>query len=203
MLWVQKNIASFGGDPKRVTLMGQSAGASSIAYHLTVSGALEKGYFQKAISESNPMAVPFRTRDRALDEAKVFLKNVGCSDMSCVLQKSVSQILSAQEETLRHFTPLHPLSVFYAFSPVVETQPFQLLIQGNASKVPLLFGTLSNETNLFAGDLKNGISEVEYLAAIADLFPLHVAEVLEKFPPKLLGNATLTLAYLMTQYVFR
>jgi para-nitrobenzyl esterase len=48
--WVKKNIAEFGGDPDRVTVTGQSAGASDIA--LLLGSPLAKGLFQRAIMES-------------------------------------------------------------------------------------------------------------------------------------------------------
>ncbi len=48
--WVKKNIAAFGGDPKNVTIFGESAGGVSVQTHLT--SPLSRGLFQKAIVES-------------------------------------------------------------------------------------------------------------------------------------------------------
>ncbi|MCW3848930.1 carboxylesterase family protein [Sphingomonas sp. LB-2] len=48
--WVRRNIAAFGGDPGKVTIMGQSAGAASV--HALIASPMAKGLFRQAIAQS-------------------------------------------------------------------------------------------------------------------------------------------------------
>ncbi|KAK3843263.1 MAG: Alpha/Beta hydrolase protein [Linnemannia gamsii] len=64
--WVQKNIASFGGDPNRVTVFGQSASATNICALLSAPSTF--GLYQRVISESDTIDIPFKTPQ---DAAKI------------------------------------------------------------------------------------------------------------------------------------
>merc|ERR1719175_213949 len=48
--WIHDHIADFGGDPDRVTIMGESAGSASVTYHMI--SPLSQPYFHQAIAES-------------------------------------------------------------------------------------------------------------------------------------------------------
>ncbi len=62
--WIQKNIAAFGGDPKNVTIAGQSAGAMAVS--MLMASPLAKGLFQRAIGESGGLFEPLQLAPRYL-----------------------------------------------------------------------------------------------------------------------------------------
>lgn len=96
--WVRRNIAAFGGDPDRVTIMGNSSGGESVA--LLVASPLAKGLFQRAIAESGNDAMPINPADnprfnqKAVAEAKglAFAKAVGAEHLADLRKLNVKNL---------------------------------------------------------------------------------------------------------------
>ena len=104
--WIQRNIAGFHGDPKRVTIYGLSAGATSTAVHLT-SPLTRPGLFSRVIHQSGPLGTQMRERhdiqkaSRNLARALNCLKQDGETvDIQCMRSVSMKQILVATKQSL-------------------------------------------------------------------------------------------------------
>jgi para-nitrobenzyl esterase len=146
--WVQRNIGGFGGDMRKVTVGGESAGGLSVSSNL-VSTTTGKGLFRSAIIESGGYMlhdVPSELVYGGIFGAG-FDAALGCTppnDAGCLREASVANILAAQGE------------VFGAngISPDFGTKVLPLALQpafstGEFIHVPVLQGTNANEGRLF------------------------------------------------------
>ena len=94
--WVRDNIANFGGDPRNVTIFGQSGGGGKVSTLMGMPGA--KGLFHRAIAQSgsNVMGQP---RDRATKGAQAFMATLGVKSADDLQKVSVPDMLKAMRAT--------------------------------------------------------------------------------------------------------
>ena len=173
--WVRRNIRAFGGDPGRVTIAGQSAGAACVS--ILMASPPARGLFQRAIGESGglfePMALaPGYLLANAERDGVAFATSRGAKSVAALRALSAATILSGGPDVASH--------------PVVEpyllpASPYEVLAAGRQAPVSVLAGSNADEARSLITDL-NTVTAANFEAGIAARWGVLPPQLLAPFP---------------------
>ncbi|KAK4220588.1 lipase 4 [Podospora fimiseda] len=150
LLWIQENIAAFNGDPKKVTIWGQSAGSQSIAHQLLAynGSASNSKLFHQGILISSGVGIGNShspTRSDPINGFNTILRKTNCSDLACLRQIPIEKLWDASR-----------VNTLATWRPMVDNgfigQPPTLQLQAGIfpKDISFLTGTASDEGFVFA-----------------------------------------------------
>ncbi len=206
--WVQRNIGSFGGDPSRVTIFGQSAGGESVLIHLVSPGS--RGLYQQAIVESGPFWAHGPTIDNVHSKADAeeigvqYAQSLGYSGPD-----AISRMRNVSADVLVNATPW-PASSWQnthtlKFEPTIDGYLLpdsvdELFREHRENPVPFLIGTNADDGGVLTANANMTVTE--YVAFVQNYFGNDADAVLQQYPANSTEEVQQRLAEITTRYDF-
>ncbi|POM23299.1 Para-nitrobenzyl esterase [Actinomadura rubteroloni] len=177
--WVRRNIAAFGGDPHRVTLAGQSAGALSTCVNMVSPRAA--GLFQRAIIQSGACDLSYQPGepDKAFAVSRKYAGQVGCPDgpgqLACLRKTPVAELLKVTPPAGGGAAAAIPGWTLVYDGETLPGNPIDLLKDGKGAKVPVMLGITRDEGRMltafqFEAVLGRAVTEQEYQQLLTGAF---------------------------------
>ncbi|MFE2543503.1 carboxylesterase/lipase family protein [Actinacidiphila glaucinigra] len=181
--WVNRNARAFGGDPRNVTIMGQSGGGYSVCAQLVSPGA--RGLFSKAIVQSAGCVGPDGsfTRTQAQANGLAVAKAADCDDLrtvdSCLRRRSTAELIKASVSGHDGYRPV-------VDGEVLPEAPSHAIAAGRFARVPVLHGSTHDEMSGLAGldEILTGrpLAAEEYAKKVTEQFGKEAPAVLAEYP---------------------
>ena len=180
--WVQHNVAQFGGDPARVTIAGQSAGAACVS--ILMASPLAKGLFARAIGESGGMFEPMQLAPNyqlanAEHEGEAYMHSVGAKSLVELRALPAAALLKGKAGAISH-PVLEPT--------VMPRSPYDVFAAGEQSDVPILVGSNADEARSLIHDLDK-VKAATFEADIAKSWGALPPPLLASYPHRTDGEA--------------